>query len=359
MNQLTEASNGTVYDYDEDGHLSEVEKGEEATSYAWDPFDNLAKVEDSGGSAEYAYDALGRLTERSEGAVTRETHYGDLTDLPSYDANSEGELSTGYVRGAGGLLEEAGEASSYPLADAHGDVVTITAEGGGVSSRQSYDPWGTQLSGPSLEMGWLGAYERRADPLSGLVQMGARSYGPELGSFLSEDPVLGHLGKGTSADRYLYAWDNPLNRYDLNGRDVCAPDFLGGGCVGADDVVEAGESLEEGLDLTRKGLESAGSSAGSAANDSWDWGSNWVADRAQDYWKQHGGDWEEFFDLEKDLYNFAGRNHDFCQQGAQALAPGGAAVGALAGPEGVAPGAAVGGVIGCGGTVLTGELLTP
>jgi RHS repeat-associated protein len=258
LNQLTEASDGTVYDYDEDGRLSDVENGEEATAYEWDPFDHLAKVETPGGAAEYSYDALGRLTERSEGAAARETHYGDLTDLPSYDADSEGELSTGYVRGAGGLLEEAGEASSYPLADAHGDVVALTEEGGGVASRQSYDPWGTQLSGPSLEMGWLGAYERRADPLSGLVQMGVRSYGPELGAFLSEDPVLGHLGKGTSVDRYLYAWDNPLKRYDLNGRDVCVPTPLGDACAGdaAEDVGSAAEdAVNSGQHLVSESQE--------------------------------------------------------------------------------------------------------
>src|SRR5262249_47033655 len=142
LNQITEASDGTTYDYDEDGRLSEVEKGEEATSYEWDPFDNPAKVEGPGGSAEYSYDALGRLTERADGSGINETHYGDLTDLPSYDADSEGELTTGYVRGPGGLLEEAGEAIAYPIADVHGDVIALTEEGGGVASRQSYDPWG-------------------------------------------------------------------------------------------------------------------------------------------------------------------------------------------------------------------------
>lgn len=50
--------------------------------------------------------------------------------------------------------------------------------------------------------------------------MGARVYDPALGSFDSEDPVLGHNGIGLSFDRHLYVWDNPLNRYDLNGRDV-------------------------------------------------------------------------------------------------------------------------------------------
>ncbi|HSS94685.1 MAG TPA: right-handed parallel beta-helix repeat-containing protein [Candidatus Dormibacteraeota bacterium] len=249
LNQLTVASDGTVYNYDEDGRLSSIEIGEESTTYEWDAFDNLAKAERPGGSAEYSYDALGRLSERSEGSGTREAHYGDLTDLPSYDADSEGELTVGYIRGAGGLLEEAGEPSSFPLVDAHGDVVAITAEGGGVSSRQGYDPWGAQLSGPSLEMGWLGAYERRSDP-SRLVEMGARSYDPTLGSFLSEDLVLGHLGNGLSADRYLYVWDNPLNRYDLNGRDVCAPTPFGDACAG-DAAEDVGSAAEEAVNSGR------------------------------------------------------------------------------------------------------------
>lgn len=70
-------------------------------------------------------------------------------------------------------------------------------------------------------MGYLGAYERPTDPATGLIQMGARSYSPGLGRFMTEDPVAGHMGNGLSADRYPYALDNPLNLYDLNGRDTC------------------------------------------------------------------------------------------------------------------------------------------
>ncbi|MET0558903.1 MAG: hypothetical protein ABW065_09575, partial [Solirubrobacterales bacterium] len=182
---------------------------------------------------------------------------------------------------------------------------------------------------------------------------------PALGRFLSEDPVYGHLGIGASVDRYLYVWDNPLNRYDLNGRDVCAPDFLGGGCLGSDDIVRAGEGLEEGLNTARQGVENAGSNVASAAADSWNWGSNFLAERAQDYWKEYGRKWENFFQFEKGLYNFVGTHRQYCEEGAKALAPGGAVVGAAVGPEGIAPGAAAGGVIGCAGTVITGELLKP
>jgi RHS repeat-associated protein len=89
-------------------------------------------------------------------------------------------------------------------------------------------------------MGYLGAWERPSDSATELIQLGARSYDPSLGSFASEDPVPGHLGVGASVDRYPYVWDNPLSRYDLNGRDVC-------GTVGEAPIV--GGVLETGCHL--------------------------------------------------------------------------------------------------------------
>jgi RHS repeat-associated protein len=110
-------------------------------------------------------------------------------------------------------------------------------------------------------MGYLGAWERPSDPSSGMIQMGVRSYAPSLGAFASEDPVLGHLGIGVSANRYPYAWDNPLNRYDLNGRDVCVPTPFGSAC----------------------------------ADDAWDStapGRQWTSDRAHDFEKFASQNWD-------------------------------------------------------------------
>lgn len=112
-----------------------------------------------------------------------------------------------YVQGPKGLVEQrSAEATSYPLPDAHGDITAILSGAAEVTSRQSYDPWGAQLSGPSFEMGWLGAQQRRTDSTTGLTQMGARPYSPELGGFLAEDPILGHIGRGVTMNRYPYAW---------------------------------------------------------------------------------------------------------------------------------------------------------
>ncbi len=160
-------------------------------------------------------------------------------------------------QGAHGLIEQrSGETTSYPLRDAHGDVTAIANEAGEVTSRQGYDPWGAQLSGPSIEMGYLGAQQRRFDPTSGLIQMGARSYGPTLGSFMSEDPVLGQIGLGATSNRYPYVWDNPLGLYDLDGRFPSPGDIAGavGGAAndawntGKETVTHPGESATNAVE---------------------------------------------------------------------------------------------------------------
>ena len=261
LNQLTESSAGTTYSYDGAGRLTGEANGSEETTFAWDPFDHLAKAETPGGTVTYAFDGLERMSERNSGEATQIFHYGDLGDMPTYETDGEGKTTTSYVQGPRGLVEQrSGEATSFPLLDGHGDVTAIASGGGEVESRQSFDPWGNQLSGPSLEMGYLGAWERPSDSTNGLIQMGARSYDPALGMFASEDPVLGHLGVGISANRYPYVWDNPVNRRDLNGRDVC----VFGAC--AEDAAEdiegaASDTWETGQYLVTHPREAATNAA--------------------------------------------------------------------------------------------------
>lgn len=71
-------------------------------------------------------------------------------------------------------------------------------------------------------MGWLGAYGRRSDAAAwgdGLVQMGARAYGPGLGRFVREDDVLGVIGQGQTSNRGAYGLDNPINCVRLGRQD--------------------------------------------------------------------------------------------------------------------------------------------
>jgi RHS repeat-associated protein len=109
---------------------------------------------------------------------------------------------------------------SYP--NVHGDVIA-TADGSGTKqgATLSYDPYGEPLTNNpdnhagEFDFGWLGAASKATEHLGSIntIQMGARQYVPGLGRFLSTDPV-----DGGSANDYEYSDGDPVNRFDLDGR---------------------------------------------------------------------------------------------------------------------------------------------
>jgi RHS repeat-associated protein len=72
---------------------------------------------------------------------------------------------------------------------------------------------GGATTGPPARYGWLGAAQRSAETLGGLVLMGARLYSPVIGRFLSVDPVA-----GGSASAYDYGNADPVNCTDIDSR---------------------------------------------------------------------------------------------------------------------------------------------
>lgn len=58
------------------------------------------------------------------------------------------------------------------------------------------------------------------DSESNLYFLRARYYDPELGRFISKDPVKGHLNNPQSQNPYSYSLNNPINFSDPSGLDV-------------------------------------------------------------------------------------------------------------------------------------------
>jgi RHS repeat-associated protein len=109
---------------------------------------------------------------------------------------------------------------TFDLTDLHGDVVETASSSPAATeplAKFRFDEFGEPVSGNSAgRFGWLGGKLRRTELSSGVIQMGARSYIPSLGRFLTPDPV-----RGGSANAYDYADQDPVNAFDLNGNKLC------------------------------------------------------------------------------------------------------------------------------------------
>ena len=106
-------------------------------------------------------------------------------------------------------------------------VNTATGE---VAQRLEYDAFGVVLedTAPGYQpFGFAGGIYEAA---TGLVRFGRRDYDAEVGRWLSKDPLASiavrvlYLGDETNA--YSYAVNDPIGRFDLDGRQSFASGFL-------------------------------------------------------------------------------------------------------------------------------------
>ncbi|MEN5290715.1 RHS repeat-associated core domain-containing protein [Stenotrophomonas lactitubi] len=144
---------------------------------------------------------------------------------------------------------------TYIHTDALGSVVAESDANGAVIKRHIYEPYGAVAGGQVADgPGYTGHV---SDSATGLSYMQQRYMDPELGVFLSMDPVTAYENPIGMFNRYRYASGNPYRYTDPDGRcDTSFCQFWGGvGRAIGDSVYSvgrnAGPSVYGTIDMSR------------------------------------------------------------------------------------------------------------
>lgn len=110
---------------------------------------------------------------------------------------------------------------TYIHTDALGSLLAETDAGGNVSKRYDYEPYGAVVGDQVTDgPGYTGHV---SDSATGLSYMQQRYMDPQLGMFISVDPVTADGGDSRHFNRYAYAYNNPFRFTDPDGRCPVCP----------------------------------------------------------------------------------------------------------------------------------------
>jgi RHS repeat-associated protein len=112
----------------------------------------------------------------------------------------------------------------YYLTDHLGSTIALTDDAGRVVEGIGYDSFGNNGGSARTRYGYTG---RERDPDTGMLYYRARFYDPQVGRFLSEDPIG---FRGGEPSFYIYVHNDPLRFRDPLGLRRCNP--IVGGIVG-------------------------------------------------------------------------------------------------------------------------------
>lgn len=205
--------NGQSLTYDGNGNLT----GDGARTYVWNARDQLVEIKEGSNTiASFEYDVLGRRYTRTEGGITTKYLYDGLDAVQETQGSSVLPVLTGlniderYARGAGANRH-------YFLTDALGSTRLLADGTGSIVQGYDYDPYGgTHPANTTVQNPYR--YTGREQDASGLYYYRARYYHPEMGRFISEDPI-GLAGGDLNV--YAYVRGNPVSFVDPWGLEAC------------------------------------------------------------------------------------------------------------------------------------------
>ena len=218
----TTAGDFTYYDVAGESYQTPFSDVADSMEYGYDYEERLVRVKRVFGISstvvEYKYDFFGRRIGRTvtvDGSVTANMEYlYDNEDIVAVYEN--GSLVKEFVHGPGidePLAVKSGGSWYYYHADGLGSVLTLSdSNGQKVGTSFGYDSFGNLVKGTLDETYTYTGREWDKD--AGLYYYRARFYDPEIGRFISKDPIG---FDGGDVNLYSYVGQNGITRTDPSG----------------------------------------------------------------------------------------------------------------------------------------------
>lgn len=210
----TSGSRSGSYTYDNTGNMLSRPSPAGTQAMSWDPEGRLGSSTDAAGNSTYVYDADGeRLIRRDN---TGRTLYLDGQEI-RFTTSTSTKSATRYYSFADNTIASRTASGLTWLANDHQStaVVAVDADTQQASIRRQ-TPYGTTRGNSPTwpnDKGFVGGTK---DP-TGLTHLGAREYDPEIGRFISVDP-LQDLSDPQQWNSYAYANNSPITNADPSGQ---------------------------------------------------------------------------------------------------------------------------------------------
>ncbi|WSZ94219.1 polymorphic toxin-type HINT domain-containing protein [Micromonospora sp. NBC_00858] len=262
------AVNG-AYTYDEVGNTKTRPSATGTQRLTWDSEGHLETSTDDSGETRYIYDAEGnRLIRRDP---TGRTLYLPGQEI-RYTTATKATTCTRYYSYGGALVaSRTATALTWLTSDPQGTAqVAVTAISQGTTVRRQF-PFGAPRGDDAPwanDKGFVGGTRDN----TGLTHLGAREYDPQLGRFISVDPIM-DLTDPQQIHGYTYANNSPITLSDPDGLDpgggqacdngLCTPNSTWGQTGGGSSGTGSGSG--NGSGSNGGGSGNGGGSSGSTA----------------------------------------------------------------------------------------------
>ena len=209
-----------------------------------------------------SYNSLGQrvgITEYTSGSTepSSQRYFIWSGARPVQELDAQGHLVREFF---GNGITEADGTKYFYTKDHLGSVCSVVRDDGSIAARYAYSPYGMreQTEGSyHADFGYTGHFHHER---SGLVLTWFRAYEPELGMWLSKEP----LGEMANLNLYAYGFRNPINGFDPDGLDWLddTSNFFAGWAdtitFGLTDAVREGIGINETVDRCSKAYNTGG-----------------------------------------------------------------------------------------------------